>query len=98
MNQVDNLFAQLPYQEQQRLLSLSPVARLSTLRSLLKAPQTTQTAQSTQVTLDPVKRGILESYASTLPDVDQMALGQLSEDKRLTRLWELKERFDRLGY
>jgi hypothetical protein len=97
-NQVDNLFAQLPYQEQQRLLSLSPIARLSALRTMIKAPQTAQTAQSTQVVLDPVKRGVLESFAQTLPDATQMALGQLSEDKRIIRLLELKDRFDRKGY
>jgi hypothetical protein len=94
-NEVDRLFNQLPYQEQKRLLALSPVARLSHLRSLLKAPQT---AQTTQVTLEPGKRALIESFASTLPDSDQMALGQLDPDKRIIRLLELKERFDRLGY
>ncbi|MCT7970371.1 hypothetical protein NG799_29075 [Laspinema sp. D1] len=97
-NQVDTLFASLPQVEQKRLLELSPVARLSALRTMIKAPQTAQPTQTSQINLEPGKRALLESYAQTLPDVDQMELGQLSEDKRLTRLYELKDRFDRLGY
>jgi hypothetical protein len=98
--EIHQRFQQLPQAEQQRINNLNPSMRLTALRALGNS-QLTQTTQPTPNPQDdiadvpPAKIAEADAYARSLPDNEQILLGQLSPAKRLCRIWELKDRDER---
>jgi hypothetical protein len=99
MNSVDEIFAHLSPNEQQRLLSLNPTARLSALRNLEKSTQqpTQPAQQAIKFDLPSGQLITAESYAKSLPFHHRLALENLPPARRTERTLELKEYFDRTG-